>query len=120
VPFAVVDDVEEGRLAPLTSADLEAVGKQVDFFEARSTNDLLSAVTGSVPGEELWKYLAIALLVGLLAEIGLTRWIAMQRRMHVVETVAFGPEAVDVKTFRDRARRLLDVSSPEPQGASKP
>jgi len=120
VPFAVVDDAEEGRLAPLTAADLEAVGKQVDFFEARSTNDLISAVTGTVPGEELWKYLAIALLVGLLAEIGLTRWIAMQRRMHVVETVAFGPESVDVKTFRDRARRLLDVTSPEPQGASKP
>jgi len=119
VPFAVVDDAEEGRLAALTSADLEAVGKQVDFFEARSTNDLISAVTGTVPGEELWKYLAIALLVGLLAEIGLTRWIAMQRRMHVVETVAFGPEAVDVKTFRERARRLLEAPSHQPEGASK-
>jgi hypothetical protein len=118
-PFSVVDDAEEGRLSALTPADLEAVGKQVDFFQARSTNEAVSAVTDTVPGEELWKYLAVALLVGLLAEIGLTRWIAGQRRMHMIETVAFGPETVDVQTFRDRARRLLGVPAQEPQGAPK-
>jgi len=120
IPLAVVDDAEEGRMAALTPADLEAVAKQVDFFQANSTNEMVAAVTGTVPGEELWKYLAIALLVALLAEIGLTRWIALQRRMHIIETVAFGPQAVDVQTFRERAKRLLAASSQEPQGASKP
>jgi len=119
IPFAVVDDAEEGRLTPLAAADLEAIGKQVDVFQAHSTNEMVSAVTGTVPGEELWKYLALALVVALLAEIGLTRWIALQRRMHIVETVTFGPEAVDVQTFRERARRLLTGPGREPEGAGK-
>jgi hypothetical protein len=62
----------------------------------------------------MWKYLALALLVVLLAEIGLTRWIATQRRLHVVEAVSFGPPTVDVQTFRERARSLLAVPSEEP------
>jgi hypothetical protein len=107
LPFAVMTDAEEGRLAPLTEADYDAVGKRVSFFHAKATHELVSAVTGSVPGEELWKYLAVALLVALLAEIGLARWIASQRRMHMVDTVTFGAEAVDAATFRQRARNML-------------
>jgi len=118
-PFVVLDDASEGDLTPLTDAELEAAGRHVDLFRADSTGRLVEAVTGSVPGEELWKYLALALLVGLLAEVGLARWIATQRRMHMIDTVSFGPEAVDIQTFRQRARSLLAVSSQEPQGASK-
>ena len=118
-PFVVLDDASEGNLAPLTDAELEAAGQHVDLFRADSTARLIEAVTGSVPGEELWKYLALALLVGLLAEVGLARWIATQRRMHMIDTVSFGPEAVDVQTFRQRARSLLAVSSHKPEGASK-
>ena len=118
-PFVVLGDAEEGRLTPLTDAELEAAGTHVDLFRADNTARLVEAVTGSVPGEELWKYLAIALLVGLLAEVGLARWIATQRRMHMIDTVSFGSDAVDVKTFRQRARSLLAVTSQEPEGASK-
>jgi len=118
-PFVVLDDASEGDLTPLSDAELEAAGRHVDLFRADSTGRLVEAVTGSVPGEELWKYLALALLVGLLAEVGLARWIATQRRMHMIDTVSFGRGAVDVKTFRQRARSLLAVSSQEPQGASK-
>ena len=59
------------------------------------------------------------LLVALLAEIGLTRWIATQRRMHSVETVAFGPAIVDVQTFRERAKALVSVSNRPSGSASK-
>lgn len=107
IPFAVVGDAEEGQLLPLSDADYDAVGKRISFFRAKTTAEMTAAVTGSVPGEELWKYLAVALLVALLAEIGLARWIASQRRMHVVETVTFGAEAVDAATFRQRARGVL-------------
>jgi hypothetical protein len=113
LPFVVLGDAEESRLVSLTDAQFEAADKHVPLFVARSTNDLIAAVTGRVPGEEMWKYLAVALLVVLLAEIGLTRWIAMQRRMHVVEAVSFGPSTVDVQTFRERARSLLSVSAQE-------
>jgi len=114
LPFVVLGDAEESRLVALTDAQYEAAEKYVTLFVARSTRDMISAVTGQVPGEEMWKYLAVALLVVLLAEIGLTRWIAMQRRLHVVEAVSFGPSSVDVQTFRERARSLLSVPSQEP------
>ncbi len=118
-PFIVLGDAHEGRLTPLTDAELEAAGIHVDLFRADNTARLVEAVTGSVPGEEVWKFLAIALLVGLLAEVGLARWIATQRRMHMIDTVSFGTDAVDIKTFRQRARSLLAVTSHEPEGASK-
>lgn len=118
-PFAVLDSGDEGRLVPLTEAEFDAAGRHVNLFHAPSMDQMVQAVTGEVPGEELWRYLAVALLVALAAEIGLTRWVATQRRMHVVDTVAFGPEAVDVQTFRDRARGLLATARREPQGASK-
>ncbi len=118
-PFVVLGDAEEGRLTPLTDAELEAVGKHVALFRADTTARLVEAVTGKVPGEEVWKFLVIALLVGLLAEVGLARWIATQRRMHMLNTVSFGTDAVDIKTFRQRARSLLAVTSQEPEGASK-
>ena len=118
-PFVVLDDAEEGQLVPLTDAEFEAAGKEVNLFRARTTGELVAAVTNVVPGEELWRYLALALLVGLLAEVGLTRWIASQRRMHMVETVTFGPDVVDTRTFRQRARELLTVTQNQPQGAPK-
>ena len=114
LPFVVLGDAEESRLVSLTDAQFEAAEKHVLLFHARNTNDLIAAVTGRVPGEEMWKYLAVALLVVLLAEIGLTRWIAIQRRLHVVEAVSFGPSTVDVQTFRERARSLLSVTAQEP------
>ncbi len=107
LPFVVLDDADEGRLAPLTDADLSAATKHVNLFRTDSTDRVLEAVTGDVPGEELWKYLALAAVVCLLAEVGLTRWIATQRRMHAVDTVSFGPETPDTQTFRARAEEML-------------
>jgi len=115
-PFVVLDDADEGRLIPLTEADLAAAAKHVDLFQTASTDRVIEAVTGDVPGEELWKYLALALLVGLLAEVGLARWIATQRRMHRIETVSFGPDVVDVDTFRARARRMLAGTGDQTEG----
>jgi len=111
LPFVVLEDAGEGRLAPLTDADLAAATEHVDLFQTDSTDRLIEAVTGDVPGEELWKYLALALVVCLLAEVGLTRWIATQRRLHAVDTVSFGPETLDTATFRARAEAMLAGTS---------
>jgi hypothetical protein len=124
LPFVVLNDAEESRLTALTDAEFEAAAKplkekDIDLFRAQTTSEMTAAVSGNVPGEEMWKYLAVALLGALLAEIGLTRWIAVQRRMHLVETVTFGPATVDVQTFRERARGLLAIPSHEPESVSK-
>jgi hypothetical protein len=118
-PFAAVGDAEEGRLTPLSEGDYESLAKRLDFFRAPTTDTMIQAVTGHVPGEELWKYLAVALLVALLAEVGLARWIATRRRMHAVDTVTFGAEPIDVVTFRERARDLLAMPGEQLQGARK-
>jgi hypothetical protein len=119
LPFVVLNDADEGRMTPLTESEFDAIGSQINFFHAANTTEMVAAVADNVPGEEMWKYLAIALLVALLAEIGLTRWIATQRRMHSVETVAFGPAIVDVQTFRERAKALVSVSNRPSGSASK-
>ncbi len=113
LPFVVLSKVEESLLERLSDADLDLAGQHVDLFETERTDEMTSAVTGGVPGEELWKYLAIGALLTLLGEIAITRWVAIQRRLGAVETVVFGAEAVDVQTFRERAKQLLVVPQPQ-------
>jgi hypothetical protein len=90
----------------------------VDLFETEQTDEMTAKVAGGVPGDELWKYLAIGALLCLVAEIAVTRWIALQRRLHSPEEVVFGGEDVDVRTFRDRARELLAVPSNASEGGA--
>jgi hypothetical protein len=120
LPFVVFDDANEGNLVPLAAADLAAVGKRLSFYNATDTEKLVTAVTEPVPGEELWKYLALALLGALLAETALARWIAGQRRLTQSETVTFGSPILDTRSFREKARQMLAVPKQEPESASKP
>ena len=52
----------------------------MDSLEPSSAKDILNILAGRRSGEELWKYLAAGALFILLAEIALTRWIALSRR----------------------------------------
>ena len=106
-------------MVPLSDLDLKSIREHLDIFRAQTSEELTTAVTGSVPGEELWKYLAVALLLGLIAEIALTRWIASRRRLHDLETVHLRHEYVDIQGFRARAKNMLAVPTPQPQEASK-
>lgn len=111
LPLVVLTKVEESCLDALTSADMNTAGKHVDLFETERSDEMASAVAGGVPGEELWKYLVIGALLALLAEIAVTRWVAVQRRLHVTESVSFSEEIGELQTFRQRARELLAVPS---------
>jgi hypothetical protein len=116
----VLGDPEESRLLPLNEADLNVIARHVDLFRTETPEELVSAVAGGVPGEELWKYLVIGALLMLLGEIALTRWITLRRRLHATEEVRFGGAAVDVRTFRERARELLTKPSAAAGKASEP
>jgi len=111
LPLVVLTKIEESCLDALTSADMNTAGKHVDLFETERSDEMASAVAGGVPGEELWKYLVIGALFALLAEIAITRWVAVQRRLHVTESVSFSAEIGELQTFRQRARELLAVPS---------
>ena len=108
LPVVVTDEPGESRLATLTKADFERLRKHVpNLFQAETVDDMTAAISGSTPGQELWKYLALGVLLALLAEISLTRWIAQQRRTNATESVAFGQEVLDVQGYREKAKTML-------------
>jgi len=107
LPFAVLNEPAESKLSSLSNADLARVNKYVPLFHAMTTDELTSRIAGGIPGQELWRYLALAALLALLAEIALTRWITIQRRTSQVPTVQFGSEAFDADTYRAKAKQML-------------
>jgi hypothetical protein len=119
LPFVVLSKVEESLLEGLTQTDLDLAGQHVDLFETERTDEMTAKVAGGVPGEELWKYLAIGALLALLAEIAVTRWVAVQRRLNTAQEVSFGTEAVDVQDFRQRAKQLVAIPQDTPEPAAK-
>jgi hypothetical protein len=108
-PFVVLDDPAESTLVALTQADFAQAAKYVNMVQTQQLAELLSAVKGAVPGNELWRWLAVAAAMALVLEILLTRWIAMRRKSHISQPVDFGSQALDVKSFRDKAKQMLDV-----------
>jgi len=118
VPFAVLDSVDESDMAALTEADLQTARQHLlaampeadpgkTLARVESTAELTAAVSGGIPGRELWQFAAVVLLLAIVAEIALTRYIAMQRKVHSTRPVSFGADAVDVEGFRRHARELL-------------
>ena len=110
LPFVVKRVPEESRLAALSQADLASVAEHVKISQAVTADELTAFIAGGVPGEELWKYLAVAAVLAMVGEIALTRWIAVQRRSHDLKAVDFGSEALDIEAFRARAKDMLAVS----------
>jgi hypothetical protein len=113
VPFVVLDDPDESRLELLAEADFERAKQFLDIRRARTLSELVHAIAGGVPGGEIWKLIAVLCAALLAAEIALTRLIAVRRQVHLARPVAFGTDQVDADTFRDEARRMLEVPAPE-------
>ncbi len=121
VPFVVVEDSSESRLDALTEESLGVASKQLDnrgssLLLAGSVDELTASITGEVPGEEWWKYLIVGVVLLVLGEIALARWIAAKRRTHSAQEVEFATDAVDVEDFRRRAKALAGGQS-QPQEA---
>ncbi len=104
LPFVVLGDAQEGVLAPVSDADLERLRRHVSLFRATTTRDMTAALSGDVPGTEVWRQLAACALLIVLAEIAVARWITMQRRVHSAEEVDFVAEAADPRRLWDRLR----------------
>ena len=109
LPVAVgVSDIES-RLAPLTDQQEAVASRNLDYFRATDSEQMVAAVIGDIPGHELWKYLVIVAVVILLAESFVARWIAQQRKTGTTQTVAFVSEGERLSTFQQRARELLEA-----------
>jgi hypothetical protein len=118
VPLAVTAEAGESELTRFEPAEMRPVADSLDksnvkLLLAGSTDELTAAVSGDVPGEEWWKYLAVGVLVVLVAEIALTRWIATNRRTASVTEIDFEGELARLRTFRARAKEMLDEGPAE-------
>jgi hypothetical protein len=120
LPFTVVDDVSESFITQLTETDYHALKDYVDIFTAESFEELTTAVSDDIPGEELWKYLVVGALICLLGELAMSRWISIKRRYHEPQTIRFGPQASEAEDFRQHAEVLLGISPPSRGGHGQP
>lgn len=89
LPFTVARLPEESQLSPLTRADLARINRHIEVLEPVSTKEVHTILTGRSYGQELWKYLAIGVLILLILELLLTRWIATNRKTGSQEVVEF-------------------------------
>ncbi|OGV41245.1 MAG: hypothetical protein A2X48_18670 [Lentisphaerae bacterium GWF2_49_21] len=104
MPFVVLANPEESSLGKLSEEELMTLRDRIDLFSPKNIEELMTATTGGVPGREIWKYLMALALVILVAEVVLERWIASNRRIHLVEAVEFhgqtnhSPESYNFKS----------------------
>ena len=106
LPFSVLVDGEESRLAPLAPDELLFVARFVTFRVANSEEDVVGALRGKAFGRELWQMLALAALVLLILEVVLTRWITIQRRTGEEGRVEFEENASASAQFREQLAKM--------------
>jgi hypothetical protein len=106
-PFAVLGDIGESRFTALDEQDMQKLGADLDLFFTSDSAEAAMAVADSVPGRELWTLFALAGLLGVVGELGLSRWISIKRRYHAEVSVDFGGSSADIGEFRRRAEALL-------------
>jgi hypothetical protein len=109
IPFSVIDDASESRLTPLAEPQLAVLRQALKLVEPKYAEELVAAMTGQQFGEELWKYLAVGALFLLLAEIALSRWIALNRRSGESETVTFEDRFEPSAQFKAQLKRVQET-----------
>jgi hypothetical protein len=78
---------------------------------ASSVDDLLRAIKGNAFGREMWRTLALAMFLLLIAEIALTRWIAIQRKTGEEGRVTFDESRQPSASFRDSVAKMMGDGS---------
>lgn len=112
IPFTVTDDASESRLTPLSETELLFLRQKLKLVEPGSMTDLLAALSGKQFGEELWKYLAAGALFLLLAEIALSRWIALSRRSGDTTAVNFENRFEPSARFVEQLEKVKGATAP--------
>ena len=103
-PFVVVGDANESRLELLGDDDYATAGERLNLARAETLSEMTAAIEGGVPGREIWRTVAVLLGALVIAEIVLTRIIAVKRKAHEAAPVTFGAEQVDAEGFRSATR----------------
>jgi hypothetical protein len=111
IPFTVTEDTSESRLTALGDPELKVMREKLKLVEARNAADVIAALTGQQFGEELWKYLAVGALFLMLAEIGLSRWIALSRGSGNADAVNFDHRFEPSQQFKEQLQRVQETAT---------
>ena len=80
IPFTVTRPAAESQLTQLSRSDLASLSNHIEVLRPESTKEVHTILAGRSYGQELWKYLALGVLILLVLEIALSRWIATNRK----------------------------------------
>jgi hypothetical protein len=100
VPFVVMGEPAESNLIVLGEDDFAALRARGDIQHAETLDQLIAAITGQTPGMEIWPLLALAALLAAVGEIALTRWVAVQRKLHLPHAVSFGDDQISAERMQ--------------------
>lgn len=106
IPFAVAQEIEESRMQPLSVADMELVKRFTRLSRPDSADEARQILAGKTSGHELWRPLAIAAMLVLLIETGITRWIAARRRTGSGDNVVFEGRRNPVIPFAKQLEKI--------------
>jgi hypothetical protein len=106
IPFGISTDATESRITPLQVEELAFLRRYFPFLLPANAQEVTNILAGREFGEELWKYLALGALFILLAEIALSRWIALQRQAGNEQPIDLESRFQATAAFRESAERL--------------
>lgn len=89
VTFSIQTNPGESILNEVTEEEIASLSKLTDFQLAKNFDDLLRTSGGAKVGKELWRRAAWTLLVLLIGELLLSRWITKERKLGEEGTVPF-------------------------------
>ena len=78
--FSVEAGIAESHMESISLEQTELLTNYIILSVATKEEDVHKAIMGQAFGKEIWRILAIAAFLFLIAEVILTRWIAIQRR----------------------------------------
>ena len=78
--FTVSSGSEESSVVAVTQSQLSDLGSYIQVTQALKEDDVVNAIAGQGFGREVWRLLALAAFLLLVAEPAIARWIAVNRR----------------------------------------
>lgn len=110
VPIALTTAADESRLISMGEVEEATADRFTDFFVAHNRENLAAVLQGDVPGQELWKLMALGALLALLGENLVTRWIGKNRKTGNTEAVDFTNEGQRMTSRRAEAKGLVEAA----------
>ena len=119
IPFAVVPDADASRIELMTADERKTAAKMADLRYLVNFEQVQSMAKGETIHQPLWRWMAVAALIILLAEIALTRWIAIQRQTTTAEIVDFQEKTTPTSAFRAQLAEMQSRSATAAAGGQE-